>query len=269
MEINEIISFAEKIVTDDNIFCDESENDSKNPGWKVTIHGIRGESDAKILAKNIPKVVNETIDLPLPKKALGWDVDICTPYQFPWQAHHLIPGKLLPEHEVCFFLAKNSKWDHEDFILEFDTNYDTNDGWNGRFLPFASTTHQWNKAGNSATKKRNVCNKMMKNTLRQLHQGPHSKTDYLQDEDPNAESSGYKQAVRDLLDAVYEATENHVNDCKYCQGKKKANKTKIRPLESTVEHMHQVSTIMESLIINDKVFVSRRAATFYAKIGYF
>ena len=133
-------------------------------------------------------------------------------------------------------------------------------------MPFASTTHQWKLAGTSAKKKRDVCYQMMKRTQRQLHQGPHSHTDY--GEDLDTETMGYKQAVKDLLGIVYNATLKHVDICDECKGKKKGKKRKIRPLESSVQHVHQAADIMEGLIVNDKVFVSRRAAVFYADVGY-
>ena len=107
---------------------------------------------------------------------------------------------------------------------------------------------------------------MMKLTQRQLHQGPHSHTDY--GEDLDTESSGYKTAAKKLLGYVYKATLKHVNICDDCKGKVKGGKIKIRPLESTVNHVHQASDILETLIYDDKIFVSRRAATFFADVGY-
>jgi hypothetical protein len=268
MELLEIAAFRKQLQSKKK-FCDKSQNKDKDPGWKVVIDGIDGgEGDAKVLADNIPKVSEEKKPKLPPKKSKGWDLDKCNTTKFPWQAHHLIPAKLLPKHDVCFFLAKNSKKSHPKYVLEFDTYYDTNDGLNGRFLPFASTTHQWKDAGTSAAKKKDVCFKMMKKTQRQLHQGPHSHTDYLKGEDPNAESKGYKQAVKDLLGIVYHATLKHIDVCEECKGKKKGKKKNIRPLESSVEHVHQAADIMEGLIVNDKVFVSRRAAIFYATVGY-
>jgi len=264
MELKEESAFSKKL-EDQKLFCDKSENKGEDPGWTVIIDGINGAGDPGILADNIPKVYESKPEKP-GKLALGWNLKKCNTKAFPWQAHHLIPEKLLPEHQVCFFLAKNSKKKNPKYILEFDTNYDTNDGLNGRFMPFASTTHQWKEAGESVAKKRDICDEMMKRTQRQLHQGPHSDTDY--GEDLDTETKGYKQTVKDLLGIVYKATLKHVDICDECKGKKKGNKRKIRPLESSVQHVHQAADIMERLIVNDKVFVSRKAALFYAEVGY-
>lgn len=262
-EIGEIIAFEVEINKSD--FCYQAQDVGENPGWSVVIDGIKGKGDPSILASNLVKIGEKKPKKPA-KKLYGWDLKKCNTTTFPWQAHHLVPEKLLPKHNITVFLAVKSKKKHKKYVLEFDTNYDTNDGLNGRFMPFASTTHQWLEAGTSAAKKKKICYKMMKLTQRQLHQGPHSNTDYS--EDPNAESSGYKTAVKKLLKIIYKATLNHVDNCDDCKGKKKGSKTKIRPLESSVEHVHQASAILENLIIDDKIWVSRRAAMFYAEEGY-
>lgn len=263
MELGEIVAFEKEV--NKAQFCENSQTTGENPGWSVVIDGIKGKGDPGILAENLVDVGVKKPRKP-PRKPYGWDLKKCNTTTFPWQAHHLVPEKLLPDHEVTVFLAVKSKKKHKKYVLEFDTNYDTNDGLNGRFMPFASTTHQWKEAGASAKKKKQVCYTMMQKTQRQLHQGPHSHTDYS--EDPNTESSGYKTAVKKLLKIIYKSTLKHVDICDDCKGKKKGNKTKIRPLESTVNHVHQASDILENLIIDDKIWVSKRAAMFYAEVGY-
>lgn len=136
-----------------------------------------------------------------------------------------------------------------------DTNYDTNGAQNGYFMPFASTTHQWNdKTG----KQDDVCFEMMRRTRLQLHQGRHSSTDYL--EDTTVETKGYKTQVRELLDEIARLVLTHVEGCSICSDKGK--KTKVPPLQSTVRMVEQASQLMKVLLIRYRVAVSKRAANY-------
>ena len=107
MELKELVAL-ENYLKNKKDFCDKTENQGENPGWKVIIDGINGVGDPKILAENIPKVGESKPKKP-GKLALGWNLKKCNTTNFPWQAHHLVPEKLLPKHQVCFFLMQHQR----------------------------------------------------------------------------------------------------------------------------------------------------------------
>jgi len=237
-------------------FCDEKKT-PENPGWTVVIDDIKGgKGDPKVLADNMVSIGKKKPDKPDPGSP-PWDLESCTPKKFPWQAHHLVPEKQLPEHKVCVWLTDSPKTKNKKYELSSDTNYDTNHGRNGRFMPFASTTKQWEAAGDNSTKKSEVCVRMMQLTKEQLHQGKHSYTDY--GEDLEVETVGYKKQVEDLLDSIHGRTFSHVEGCEVCKKQQSGSKIKVQPLERVVEHMYTVSRILEILIKGRRVWVSRRA----------
>jgi hypothetical protein len=179
----------------------------------------------------------------------------------PVPSHHLVPEKFLPNHAVTAFLAKNPKKKHPEFELESDTSYDTNHALNGYFMPFASTTAQW-LATSKAGEQDAICFEMMRRTRRQLHQGRHSHTDYLEEVD-NVETAGYKSMVDTLLKVVAKRTLVHYKACPVC--KSEGPPYKVQPLEAVVRQMYRVSKTLQGLLHLNRIFVSRRAADYFAK----
>lgn len=113
-----------------------------------------------------------------PKKdsSAHWDIDKCDADTFPFQTHHLIPKKFLPEQSVCVWLTdkytKNPKYQ-----LAKDARYSTDHSNNGYCLPFVPTCHGW-KHAKSEREKTAVANEMMFRTNKQLHQGNHNTQDF-------------------------------------------------------------------------------------------
>lgn len=260
MELLEKVAIGlDKAIADDE-YCGKEKSDSKN--WKAVIDGLQGKGDPAELRKNLlADGLSDPVSGGHPSKlASGWDIEDCGRSHFPYQSHHLIPEKQLPKHRVTFWLIKNSKKTHPRYKLEADTSYDTNDAMNGYFMPFASTTHQWATTSSVARKSR-ICFEMMRRTMIQLHQGPHSKGDYLEDEE--IETAGYKSMVKRLLNVIADRTENHVEDCPVCKSKGKP--IKVQPLDQVVRHMHRVSKTLKGLCVLNRIFVSRRAANYFNK----
>lgn len=251
---------------DSDEFCGQ-ETSPTNPGWNAVIDGIKGGvgDPAELTRKMVAKRIAKPSDPDRVASSGLWDLESCGPQKFPMQAHHLVPEKLLPKEPVCVWLTDSPKDKHDKYELTSDTYYDTNAGENGRFMPFASTTHQWKLAGTNATKQQAVCARMMELTGRQLHQGPHSSTDY--GEDLDAESAGYKKSVRALLEIVERGVSNHYDTCEHCKGKKKNGKIPVPPLPATVKYMYMVSEILEILIIANSIWVSRRAYRYAVDTG--
>jgi hypothetical protein len=186
-----------------------------------------------------------------------WDLESCSYNKHPWQAHHLVPEKQLPKHAVCVWLTDSPKIQDKNYELSSDTDYDTNHGFNGKFMPFASNTIQWKKFKGNSIKQSQVCNRMMELTNKQLHQGPHSKCDY--GEDLEVETAGYKKKVDDLLDIIHGRTFAHVQGCDVCKEKQSGSKIKVQPLQRVVDHMYRVSYILDMLIESRRIWVSKRA----------
>ena len=245
----------EKAISSDP-YCEQKKSPTN---WSATIDGLKGKGDPAILKTNLLKEFSDPLD-GLPKLSAGWDLTKCNPLRFPVQSHHLVPEKQLPKHQVTFWLIKNSKKKHKKYKLAADTSYDTNHEMNGYFMPFASTTHQWSKAPNAGQENK-VCFEMMRLTRLQLHQGPHSKSDYLEEE--KIETAGYKEMVKKLLNVIAERTEKHVDGCAVCKDKGKP--IEVQPLEATVRHMYRVSKTLKGLIVLNRIFVSKRAANYYNK----
>lgn len=257
-ELAEMVAIF-KIDLDKDPLCENKKQ--PNPGWTVVIDGIKGEGKAEILKNNMntPKK-NEPND---PKKLSGdWDLFDCGINKFPKQTHHLICEKYLPKHPVTVWLTDSPEKEVKDkeYILESDTSYDTNGAKNGFFMPFASNTSQWKGTENS-TKRNLICYEMMRRTRIQLHQGPHSFTDYMEQED--VETKGYKTMLDNLLTMICDRMKLHLVTCVACKSKKKDGLIPVQPLEATVRQMELVSQLLKTLIGFWRIAVSRRAASYY------
>lgn len=255
MQIGEAISLAVDEPEQVEAKCNPPEIDTKN--WSAVIHGIKGGvGNPTALRRNLEAAGTSAPRYP---RALdmGWDLFECSPSKFPTQTHHLIPEKLLPKQKVTAWLTDQPKPEckHPKYVLDSDTNYDTNGPQNGYFMPFASNTHQWNA---KPAKQSDVCYEMMRLTKIQLHQSRHSHTDYL--ERTEVETSGYKTQVKEFLSEVDRQVHAHVDGCDTCSNKGK--KTKVPPLESTVRMVEQASRLMKVLTRLNRVAVSRRAADY-------
>jgi hypothetical protein len=188
-----------------------------------------------------------------------WDLFACDPATFPYQSHHLIPEKQLPKHAVCTWLTDSPKQKHAKYVLAADTKYDTNGAANGYFMPFASTTNEW-VTTTSGTRRDKICCEMMRRTRMQLHQGPHSMRDYLEEEE--IETAGYKKMVSDFLTRIFESFEKHVDSCTPCKNKA-SPKIEVQPLDAAVDQMHTASALLEALTQSQRIFVSKRAANYF------
>jgi hypothetical protein len=261
MELKEKVKAAFAKAIGDDQQCEGVRN--LNRGWTAKIDGINGaKGSAETLKDNM---LNGYYTAPAsdgfrPKKTKGkWDLNDCDPFFFPFQSHHLVPEKQLPKHIVSVWLVRNSKKKHKEYRLAEDTDYDTNHALNGFFLPFTSTTYQWSKM--KGRKNRQLIRfEMMRRTHRQLHQGAHSKTDYLEELD--IETAGYKEMVDVLLGVVAERAEKHVKTCVPCKGK--GPKYDVQPSEAVVRQVYRVGKTLQGLIVLNKIFVSRVASTYYA-----
>ena len=273
MEIKEEISKIEKFMTEDPL-CKEKE-EPENRGWQCRIGkkgspGDLGVPTAKRLYDNMTKAGFSLPSMPSQKnpkpKKPNWDLEECNPNCYPFQSHHLIPKMHLPGHKVCVWLAKNAANSH--WKLTESTNYDTDDARNGMPLPFASTTYQWGQTMTplDLTEQEKICNRMMFLTKKQLHQGSHTYEDYGEQDNLHAdEQPGYRGVVDELLKVVNGQTMNHVWFCNDCN-KSYSKPIKVRPLERVVLSVHQVSSIMGSIITGHKRFVSNKAAQYWRKI---
>lgn len=261
MEINEAVERATGPEKEE--LCQE-EPPTYQAG-KLVIDDIKGGvGDAAVLAKNMlaqgRSGVKECRML-----ALGWDVLNISGERYPVQTHHLVPEKGLKNQKITAFLTDSPPNLHKDYILGADTNYDTNGARNGYFMPFASTTHQWNLHPGDAARKR-ICWEVMRRSGIQLHQGKHSHTDYLEESD--IETSSYHDMVNRLLDKISDRISAHVKTCSKCKDAKKGMKNGrvvIRPLEKTVEFMNLVSILLRMLINSNRIFVSRKASEFFTQ----
>lgn len=261
MEIGEQVGMMNMFMAKDPL-CEKKE-EQENLGWQCRIgkKGSPGDLDAPTATRLFDNMRAAGAPLPEnpPKKAGLWDLDKCTPNAHPFQSHHLIPKMHLPSHKVCVWLAKKAK--NGQWELTESTNYDTDDAKNGLALPFASNTHQW-KQTSSPDKKTEICNAMMKQTGKQLHQGSHTYEDYGEEDSLHAnEQPGYLGAVDELLKVVNGQTLAHMKLCPDCK-KNDTKPTKVRPLARVVAAMHQVSQLMASIIGSNKRFVSERAAAY-------
>src|SRR6267378_5095087 len=252
---------------DDPYTCEQK---PESKGWKANIHELDGGlGNPAVLRKNILAAdVFDPIDVaagrPTKGPQGGWDLNDCDGTHFPYQSHHLVPKKQLSKHQVTLWLIKNSGTSHPKYKLASDTNYNTDNADNGYFMPFASTTDQW---VSRPTKHNQICFEMMRRAKRQLHQGSHSETDYLEGEEGNVEHAGYKKMDKRLLEVIYKRTEKrialHVETCKDC--KQKPKPLKVQPLEVVVRDTYRVSGMLKGLLRLNKVFVSRRAANYFRR----
>lgn len=264
-DIGEAVKIAG--VTQEKPSCNPDNTDTS--GWKAVIDGIKGgEGSASKLLDNMVAQGFDPPEYPSKKSGLA-DLFECSPNIFPCQTHHLIPEKFLPGHPVTAWLTDSPKngCENEEFKLSGDTEYDTNGARNGYYMPFASTTYQWNNTAN-ATLRKKICFEMMRLTKTQLHQGPHSKSkDYGEEEDVE-EYSPYKKQVEIFLDEIDRQVTSHVKKC--TDGCQKSGKENIPPLFSTVAMVEQVSHLLKVLLKRGEIVVSGRAGAYrnkYAKGG--
>ena len=260
MQLGEAIALT--TVTQEEPKCNPKSVDTKS--WKAVIDKIKGgEGSASALLENMSKEGFEPPEYPRRKSGLA-DLFQCTRSSFPCQTHHLIPEKQLPDHNVTAWLTDSpkSKCKHKEYKMTGDTEYDTNGAKNGYYMPFASTTYQWNVA-KTAQLKNKICFEMMRLTKLQLHQGRHSMSkDY--GEDPDVEDfSPYKKQVEEFLSEIERQVTTHVDSC--VANCKKNGKEKIPPLASTVRMVEQASFLLKVLLQRGKIVVSARAGAYRNK----
>lgn len=263
MEISEGIAKLSPPQSPESALCDD-EPETCVAG-NLVIDGIKEKTgDAALLRDNMLAAEITEPDQP-ESKPLGWDILSVTRDCFPYQTHHLLPEKRLKDETITSFLTDTPKEKHPKYILSADTDYDTNGHKNGYFMPFVSTTHQW-KSTTDTSRKNRLAYEIMRRTHHQLHQGRHSRVDYIEEgEDSKIETSGYHTTAHQLLLKLTDRIVNHVDTCSDCKSEKQENgRTLIRPLKRTVYFMHQASGIMKALIQSNRIFVSRRASTYYS-----
>lgn len=255
MEILEAVNVTTVALSKD-AYC--KFEDSPDPQWEAVIHTIKGKKgDPVVLRQSMLDV--ELLDPEPPPPGPPWDLKKCHTTSFPYQTHHLIPKALLPDHEVCVWLTDSPKNNPTEYQLKADTNYSIDHWRNGMFMPFVSNMRQWQKAGDESTKEL-VAFEVMRRAKIQLHQGSHSAEDFLELED--VETAGYNTMVEKLLLLVSVRTLNHVETCDECKAE---GKKKVRPLLSLVRHTHMVSARLENLLSSWRIFVSKRAAHYFAR----
>ena len=263
MEINHEVTPIETFM-DEKALCKKEEEPDNKGECRVGKNGNPGDlpdPTPELLFSNMKKAGSPIPGKPERVNGGAWDLTKCTPNAYPLQSHHLIPKLHLPKHDVCMWLAE--KAGTKEYKLTASTKYDTDDARNGLSLPFASTTHQWIHKTMPEDK---ICEEMMFNTKKQLHQGQHTYTNYEGGEEAALhvkEESGYLGAVNKLLDVVHGRMLNHLKLCGHC--KKDEKPIKVRPLERIVDSVHQVSQLMMSIINTHKQFVSKRAAAYFGK----
>lgn len=259
MQIGEAVAIAGPDVTEEEPKCNPPEVD---PGsWEAVIDDIKDKKgSASDLLDNMTDAGSAPPDYPSRKEGLANLFD-CGRSTFPCQTHHLVPEKQLPTHFVSAWLTDDpkDKCKDKDYKLAGDTAYDTNGATNGYYMPFASTTYQWDK---KVAKRNATCFEMMRLTKKQLHQGPHSKgKDYA--EEPDIEQlEPYKKQVDDFLEEVRRQVRTHIDGCGIC---KKDGPKEVAPLASTVAMVEQVSFLMKVLIKRGTVVVSGRAGAYRNK----
>lgn len=270
MEIGEAVSVLMGVANADDLCQGEKEPDVEGHKSRIGKVGEETNVSAERLHSNMKKAKVTLPENPPKaktkkgKQSAWWDLNGCNAGRFPYQSHHLIPKMHLPKHAVCQFLA--TKAGKQKWKLEKSTNYDTDSYRNGLALPFASNTYQYKTAKNAAAKQA-VCNELMKVTQKQLHQGSHTNTDYLEEAGLHAkEKTGYLGKVDELLNLINAQALFHYRDCKPCK-KEPSDPQKIRPLERVVEATYEVSAIIATMIVEKNIFVSRRAALYVASGG--
>jgi hypothetical protein len=250
-------------------YCEAEESDRSD--WKCCISGLAGPEPApsRLLRRMKNRQGVKGYERPVPdksklkKRRAKWDIESCSREHFPFQTHHLIPKKHLPTHIVCTFLAKSYD-KHPKYQLEKDSNYDTDHANNGYNMPFISTTAQWAEAGDDPEKQALAAYDLMFLTGIQLHQGSHSYEDFgEEDEDAGMETEGYLTATDKFLKQVFNAAQRHVKCCAICK-KAKGKPDNIRPVESVVRHVDQVSLILLLKLRAKHIFVSERAFQYLA-----
>jgi|GEM_PF-1734238 len=255
MELKEAISIAQ--ITEEEAKCNPKELDATK--WKAVIDGIKGaEGDAGTLLNNMKAARCPPPDYPNRESGLA-DLFECGPTTFPCQTHHLIPEKQLPDLPVTAWLTDSPKsaCKHKKYVLKADTSYDTNGAANGYYLPFASTTYQWN--AKPALRNR-VCFEMMRRTKLQLHQGRHSSTKDYGEDITAEEFSPYKEQVDTFLKEIERQVATHV---KYCtEGCKADGEEEVQPLAATVAMVEQASWLLKVLLQRGKIVVSARAGAY-------
>ena len=266
MELGEAITaLTLGLKNKDENFCDGKKHAPPQTGPNL-IDGYTGTPTPENLLENMKKH-NKRDGSPQipshPPKTEGsefWDIEQCSTDTYPFQTHHIIPKKFLPEQAVCVWLTKEYT-KHPEYQLEKDTKYSTDHSNNGYCLPFASTTYDWKKAASDAQKS-DAAFRLMAKTKKQLHQGNHDKQDF--DEQDDIELEGYLESIEVLLMRIHDAGIDHANVCEFC---KQAGKKKVQPLDKTVSQVDLVSLITKLRIDANLVFVSQRAYDFYKAHG--
>lgn len=262
MDLGEAIAmFETSLELKNENYCDGIKHNPPQAGPNL-IDGLTGRPTPDNLLESM-KRHNKSDGSPhipkLPPKMTGsdlWDVEQCDPDTFPWQTHHIIPKKFLPEQDVCVWLTK--EWTKDpNYQLAEDTRYSTDHAKNGYCMPFVSTSYQWKKAKND-TAKNEAAFLMMTRTKKQLHQGNHNKQDF--DEEDEIELEQYLESIKALLKRIHNSALDHTDFCKPC---KQDGKKKIQPLHRIMDQVDLVSLITKLRIDANKVFVSQRAYDFY------
>lgn len=184
----------------------------------------------------------------------------CDRDSFPAQAHHLIPKDHLPRHGVCAFLS--AKYTHNPGVrLEGDTAYETDDHRNGYFLPYASPLVEWRDHRKTPGEEL-VAFELMRRTERQIHEGPHSAVDFVDDD--SLVTDGYLAAVDKLLRMIQGRAWRHAVFCRVCCPSP-ARPLKLPPPRWVAGAMHDASACLATMIQSDRIFVSRRAAEYFLR----
>jgi A nuclease family of the HNH/ENDO VII superfamily with conserved AHH len=262
MELSEPVMLAADMAEEP--LCKGPEEPEKR-GWQCRVgkSGSPGDLPDPSASRLHDNMKSTGVFLPSdpPKKDGDWDLEQCTKTAFPFQSHHLIPKMHLPKHDVCVWLALKAA--NKQWKLTESTNYDTDDAKNGMALPFASNTYQWKHSSNPLEQTR-ICNAMMQQTGKQLHQGSHTYIDYGEEDLLHqVEGKGYLGAVDKLLEVIHGETMNHVTSCPDCK-KTASQPFEVRPLERVVASMHRASHYMGKIIEEGKRFVSKKAAAYRA-----
>lgn len=268
MELNEAVNtFNKAIENKEENYCNNSKHDPPQSGPNL-IDGLTGTPTPENLLDNMKKHSKRNNGDPhipkLPPKKEGreyWDIEKCDSDTFPWQTHHLIPKKFLPEQPVCVWLTeKYTK--HKKYQLAKDTRYSTDHSNNGYCLPFVSTCDDWKIAKNPSEKSK-AAELMMNKTQKQLHQGNHNYVDFEKDfdeKDENVEPEQYLESIKHLLKRIHVSASDHTDSCEECQ---KEGKRKIQPLHKIVDQVDLVSLITKLRINSHIIFVSQRAYEYF------
>jgi hypothetical protein len=262
MEVGEAVAMLEASVeNEDDNYCEGRTHDPAQTGPNL-IDGFTGTPTPENLLENMKKHNKRDGAPQIPKLppqragSAGWDIERTDPDTFPWQTHHLIPKKFLPQQPVCVWLTEKYSKD-PDYQLAKDTRYSTDHSNNGYCLPFASTCYQW-RVASGPSQKDAAAFMLMSRTRKQLHQGNHNVQDF--DEQDEIELEQYLESIKALLRRINDSALDHTDECEHC---KKGGKRKVQPLHRIVDQVDLVSLITKLKIDAGQVFVSQRAYDFH------